>query len=225
MPKTKAMWLRALTIAAVLVAWLLVRHRARLSAAHPWLLALLVATPASLMSDFSAMRDDVGGHALYALAALLGLAAMLLLGEGLRREVGLPFRRRRTAALIVLSVLTAVCCGFLPTPRNRTVADVVGASYLLLMLQSLIVAPQRVAAWILGVGIVAYAVSRTALTIAQFLGGDVIALEHLLDTATFAVIGTGIVAFVVDGMLRKRSPASAADEAVSAPPEPVHAQL
>ena len=200
------MWFRALTLAAILVVWLVVRRRARLPVAHPWLLALVVATPASLISDLSTMRDDAGGHALYALAALLGLSAMLLVGEGLRREVGLPYQRRRTGVLIAVCVLTSVCCGFLPTPRNRMVADVVGASYLLLMLESLIVAPQRVAAWILGTGIVAYAASRTALTIVQFLGGDVIALEHLLDTGAFAVIGAGIVAFAVEGKLRNRWP-------------------
>ena len=199
------MWFRALTIAAILIAWLAVRLRARRPVAHPWLFALVVATPASLVSDFSTIHEDAGGHALYALAALLGLAAMLMLAEGLRREVDLPYHRRRTAVLIALGVVTSVCCGFLPTPRNRMVADVVGASYLLLMLESLIVAPQRVAAWILGTGIVAYAVSRTALTIAQVFGADVIALEHVLDTGAFAVIGAGIVAFVVEGTFLNRS--------------------
>jgi hypothetical protein len=205
------MWFRALTIAAVLVAWLVVRKRARLSIAHPWLLALVVGGAASLLSDLSNLRRDVGAHALYALAALLGLSGLFLLGEGLRQELRLPHSGRRTAVVVALCVVTSAFCGFLPTPRNRIVADVVGASFLIMLLEPLIVAPQRVAPWLLGTGIVAYAAGRTVLTIEQFRGVHVLALEHLLDSGAFAVLGAGIVAFVVEGKLRKLPRVSASD--------------
>jgi hypothetical protein len=199
------MLLRALTIAAVLVAWIIVRWRMRLSIAHPWFLTLVVGGAASLLSDFSNLQHDyAAAHALYALAALLGLGGLFLLGEGLRCELGLPpTSRRRTALAVAFCLATSAFCGLLATPRNRIVADVVGATFLLTLLEPLLVAPQRVAAWLLGTGIVGYAGARTLLAIAQLRGGDVIALEHVLDSAAFAVLGAGIVAFVVESRLQK----------------------
>ena len=71
------MWFRALTIAALLVALLIVRKRARLPLTHPWLLAAVAGVAASLLSDFSVSRHDVVAQVLYALAALLGLAGIV----------------------------------------------------------------------------------------------------------------------------------------------------
>jgi hypothetical protein len=202
------MWLRALAIAAVLLAWVVVRRSMRLPVRHPWLVAIVLGAASAVASDASDLqRSAARAHVLFTLAALLGFGCVFMLGEGLRREVGgAPPSRRRIAVVVAVCAITALACGFLPPPRDRIVADIGGATFLLNLLDPLLAAPQRVGSWLLGIGIVAYALIRTVLVMARLHGGDVVALEHVLDSGVIVVLGAGLVAFVLESAAARKTP-------------------
>jgi hypothetical protein len=200
------MWLRAFAPTVVLCVWVVVRLGTGRSVRHPWLVAILLCGVASLVSDASTFMPTAPAHGAYALAALLFFGCLFALGEGLRSESGIaPTSPRRRVVLAGIFAAVALACGFLPPPRDRILADIVGAAFLLTLLEPLIASPRRIASWLLGLGIVGYALSRSVLVVARLHGGDVLALEHVFDSGVIAVLGAGIVTFVLEGAFARKT--------------------
>lgn len=206
-PNVVDMESRAGAIAAVLVLWIGVRLVTRRPVLHPWLAAIVLVGISALAGSFSESISGPAEHASYAVSALLGLTGLVAVGEGVRWELeARRSGRPRLLAIGAICLIIAIICGILSPPRDHLIAHTAGSAYLLSLLGVLFGARQRrIGAWLIALGIIAYACTRTVLLGMSLRGAAVFPREQVSDTAVILLIGIGLIAFVVQGA-RKPSP-------------------
>lgn len=190
-------WTRGAAIAGVVLVWIVVRMALKKPIRHPWLTAMLLAVVATSFGEASERGRAANEHVFYGLACFAGFLTLFAFAEGLRRESGAAPVSRRVAVVVAgAAALVALGCACLPPPRDRLVAETVGASFLLASLPSMLLAQQRRAgSLVIAGGIVVYALGRTILVFGNVSGADVFALARTVDTAAIVALGTGLVIF------------------------------
>lgn len=190
-------WIRGTALAGVVLVWIVFRVALGKPIRHPWLTAMLCAVVSTGLGEASEHGPPGHEHLFYGLASFAGFLTLFAFAEGLRRESGAaPAGRRVAAAAAAAAALLALGCAWLPPPRDRIVAETLGASFLLISLPPLLVAQRRRAGSLtIAAGIIVYALGRTVLALGNVRGADVLALARAADAAAIVTLGAGIVVF------------------------------
>ena len=196
------MWARIASLGAIFFVWLGIRLATGRSVLHPWLLAVVLGALSATAGGLSESLTGRAAHVTYGVACFVGFGCLVAFAQGLRRESGaVPLSSRTLTVTLASAVAASVLCAALGTPRDRLVADTLGAAFLVVttLSQLLHAMRRRLASRILATGVIVYALGRMLEVADHVAGRDVFATQHTADVAAILILGAGMTLHVLEG--------------------------